>query len=264
MSGGGIVLLLHGFTGSGAGMRGLARPLTEAGFAVVAPDLPGHGTAAVPPAGATIETAMAAAVAALDRRGAGQAGRAHWIGYSMGGRAALAAALAHPERVASLVLIGASPGIEDDGERQERRSADEALARELEAGGLTAFVDRWMAQPAFAGQARLGHRHLRQARAQRLSGTARGYAASLRGMGQGAQPSYWGRLGELRAPVLLVAGAEDEKYVEIARAMAQRLPDARVELIPGAGHAAHLEAGDAVARAILDHLRRSRPEGTAG
>ncbi|HSL83339.1 MAG TPA: alpha/beta fold hydrolase, partial [Thermoanaerobaculia bacterium] len=113
----------------------------------------------------------------------------------------------------------------------------------------------WMALPTFAGQARLGHRHLRQARARRLSGTARGYAASLRGMGQGAQPSTWGRLGEVRAPVLLVAGAEDEKNVGIARAMAQRLPDARVEVIPGAGHAAHLEAGEDVVKAILDHLR---------
>jgi 2-succinyl-6-hydroxy-2,4-cyclohexadiene-1-carboxylate synthase len=249
------VLLLHGFTGSGAGMRGLARPLAGAGYDVLAADLPDHGAAPVPPGGATMAAAVATALAALDRRGPGRPGGAHWVGYSMGGRVALAAALAHPERVATLTLIGASPGIEDEGERRERRAADEALARELEEEGLAAFVDRWMALPVFATQARLGHRHLREARAERLRGSARGYAASLRGMGQGAQPSAWGRLCELRVPVLLVVGAEDEKYVEIARAMAERLPEARVEAVPGAGHAAHLEARDEVARAILDHLR---------
>ncbi len=249
------VLLLHGFTGSGAGMAGLARPLTDAGFGVLAPDLPGHGRAPVPPEGATLDASVAAALAALGRRGLGRSGRAHWVGYSMGGRVALAAALLHPKRVASLALIGASPGIEGEAERRERREADEALAREIEEDGLAAFVDRWMARPLFAGQARLGHRHLRRARAERLGGSVRGYAASLRGMGQGAQPSFWGRLGELAVPVLLVAGAEDEKYTRIARAMAERLPEARVEVVPGAGHAAHLEAEAEVARAILDHLR---------
>jgi 2-succinyl-6-hydroxy-2,4-cyclohexadiene-1-carboxylate synthase len=249
------VLLLHGFTGSGAGMRGLARPLAGAGYRVLAPDLPGHGGEPVPAGGATMEASVSTVVAALGRRGPGRPGRAHWVGYSMGGRVALAAALAHPERVATLTLIGASPGIEDEGERRKRRAADEALARELEEAGLAAFVDRWMARPVFAGQHRLGHRHLREARAERLAGSARGYAASLRGMGQGAQPSHWGRLGGLGVPVLLMAGAEDEKYVEIARAMAERIPEARVEAVPGAGHAAHLEAGDEAVRTILDHLR---------
>lgn len=250
------VLLLHGFTGSGAGMSGLARPLADAGFGVQAPDLPGHGRAPVPPEGATLDASVAAALAALDRRGIRPGfGGAHWVGYSMGGRVALAAALLHPERVASLALIGASPGIEDEAERRQRRAADEALAREIEEDGLAAFVDRWMARPLFAGQSRLGHRHLREARAERLGGSARGYAASLRGMGQGAQPSFWGRLGELRVPVLLIAGAEDETYTRIARAMAERIPDSRVEIVPGSGHAAHLEAEAEVARAILDHLR---------
>ncbi|HUP42156.1 MAG TPA: 2-succinyl-6-hydroxy-2,4-cyclohexadiene-1-carboxylate synthase, partial [Thermoanaerobaculia bacterium] len=233
------VLLLHGFTGSGAAMAELARPLRAAGFAVLAPDLPGHGAAPLPPAGATIESAVAAALGELDRRGIASA---HWIGYSMGGRVAVAAALAHPDRLASLVLVGSSPGIEEEAERRERREADEDLARELEAAGLAAFVDRWMGQPFFASQRRLGRRRLRLARAERLSGTARGYAASLRGMGQGAQPSLWRRLGELRGPVLLVAGEEDGKYTAIARAMAERIPGARVEVVAEAGHAAHLEA----------------------
>jgi 2-succinyl-6-hydroxy-2,4-cyclohexadiene-1-carboxylate synthase len=77
-------------------------------------------------------------------------------------------------------------------------------------------------------------------------------------MGQGVQPSLWGRLGELRAElrdrVLLVAGEEDEKYVEIVRRMAEALPEAVVEILPNAGHAVHREAPEAVARAILEAI----------
>lgn len=247
------VLLLHGFTGTGtgAGLAGLARPLAAAGHPVLAPDLPGHGTAPVPAGGATFEATVVAAVAELDRRGVA---RAHWVGYSMGGRVALAAALAHPERVASLTLLSAAAGIADEAERRERRDADEVLAKEIERDGLAAFVDRWMARPLFASQARLGHRHLRRVRAERLAGSARGYAASLRGAGQGAQPSLWGRLGELRVPLLLVAGAEDPRYASLVREMAERVPGARAAVVPGTGHAVHLEAPDQVARLILEHL----------
>jgi 2-succinyl-6-hydroxy-2,4-cyclohexadiene-1-carboxylate synthase len=215
---------------------------------------------------------VATALAALDRSGVR---RAAWVGYSMGGRVALAAALGSTgrgaDRVAGLVLLSASPGIESDAERAARREADEALARSLESAaeggrssGLAGFVDRWAAHPLFAGEARLGHRHLRRARAERLAGSARGYAASLRGMGQGAQPSLWGRLGELRAElrdrVLLVAGEEDEKYVEIVRRMAEAIPEAEIVTLPNAGHAVHREAPEAVARAILEAIGDLRGE----
>lgn len=244
------VLLLHGFTGSGAGLAELAAPLAAAGLPVLAPDLPGHGQAPVPADGVTLETVVASALGILERRGVP---RAHWVGYSMGGRVALAAALERPEAVASLALIGASPGIEDPEARAERRAADEELARRMEEEGLAAFVDSWMARPLFASQARLGHRRLRAARAERLAGSTGGYAAALRGLGQGVQPSLWERLPELTMPVLLVAGTEDAKYTELTRRMAERIPDARVALIPGAGHAAWLEAPERLTR-LLDEL----------
>jgi 2-succinyl-5-enolpyruvyl-6-hydroxy-3-cyclohexene-1-carboxylate synthase len=251
------VLLLHGFTGSGdlsgGGMAPLAGRLAAAGHPVIAPDLPGHGAAGVPENGATLEAAVATALAALDRRGVQ---RAAWVGYSMGGRVALAAALEHPDRVAGLVLLSASPGIESDAERAARREADEALARSLETDGLAAFADRWTAHPLFATETKLGHRHLRRARAERLAGSARGYTASLRGMGQAAQPSLWARLGEVRARTHLIAGEEDEKYLDIVRRMAEAIPDAEIATVSGAGHAVHREAPDPVARAILEYLGR--------
>ncbi|GIS99573.1 MAG: hypothetical protein CM1200mP26_12860 [Acidimicrobiales bacterium] len=74
----------------------------------------------------------------------------------MGGRVALGLAIRHPGHVASLSLIGASPGLSDPVERAARRRSDDKLADDLLEDGLTAFVDRWMASPLFASQVRLG------------------------------------------------------------------------------------------------------------
>src|SRR4051812_49138187 len=162
---------------------------------------------------------------------------ATYIGYSQGGRLALQLALDHPEVVRRLLLVSASPGIADAGARATRRDADERLAQEIERDGVDAFLERWLAQPLFATlppeRAGLDER--------RAENTVETLTQQLRVLGQGAQPSNWERLGEVEVPVLLVAGALDTKYVDIAARMADELPDALVEVIDGAGHACHLE-----------------------
>ena len=70
-------------------------------------------------------------------------------------------------------------------------------------------------------------------------------------MGQGAQPSYWDRLGEIDVPVLLMAGALDRKFVGIAGQMGVRIAGAELSVIPDAGHAVHLER----AREFLEEVR---------
>ena len=109
--------------------------------------------------------------------------RMHVVGYSMGGRVALSLAVAHPDRVASLLLVGASPGLAEAEERAARIKADEALARQIEQDGLERFVDYWMALPLFASQSVLGEDALARARTQRLRSDPAGLANSLRGMG---------------------------------------------------------------------------------
>ena len=168
-------------------------------------------------------------------------------GYSMGGRLALALALRHSERVRALVLVSASPGLADGEERAARHAADEALADRIEAIGVEAFAREWAAQPLFAGQseevAALAHE-------DRLRRSAAEHAAQLRGLGTGVMPPLWDRLGELTMPVTLVVGARDTKFLAIAWRMAERLPDAEVVVVAGAGHAVALEAPQAVADAI--------------
>jgi 2-succinyl-6-hydroxy-2,4-cyclohexadiene-1-carboxylate synthase len=173
-------------------------------------------------------------------------GSAQYVGYSMGGRLCLQLALDQPAAVERLVLISASPGIPDAGERAARHDTDEQLAREIERDGIDAFLERWLAQPMFASLAR-DRAGIDERRAEHTIATL---THQLRALGQGVQPSNWERLDELRMPVLLVVGALDTKYVDIAHRMAELVPDARVEVIADAGHACHLEQPERVAHVL--------------
>ncbi len=185
--------------------------------------------------------------ALLDRLGIE---RPHLLGYSMGGRVALSFCVRYPEVARSALVIGASPGLSDHEQRAERIAADEALAERIVEEGLEAFVDHWTALPLFASQARLDPELLAAAREQRLRNRPHGLAASLRGMGTGAMAPI--PMPEIKIPVCFVAGAEDAKFRRIARELATRVGDARVELVPEAGHAAQLEQPEPFARIARD------------
>lgn len=251
-------MLLHGFAGSGRSLEGLARALAGE-FETIAPDLPGHGRSVERAlrADCTFDTCVDDLAATLDA--AGQP-RAHWLGYSMGARLALACAVRHPSRVASLVLLAGRAGIADPAERAARRHADEALAQRIESRGVEAFVDQWLAQPLFATLRRGGAQFMARERAARLDNDARGLAASLRALGPGAQPSLFDALPGLDVPVLLVAGALDERFVAAAHDLVGRLPHAEVRVIAGAGHAVHVEQPADCECIVRDFLRRvARP-----
>ena len=237
------LVLLHGFTQT----RRSWGPTIEALDGtprVLAPDLPGHGSAATRPASFPACTAYVRALA----DGVFALG-----GYSMGGRIALAAALAHPGQVERLVLVGASPGIADDEERARRRAADDALAARIEEIGIEAFAREWAGQPLFAGQP---EPVAAAAHADRLRHTPVGLASALRGLGTGVMDPLWDRLGELHMPVTVLAGERDEKFRAIAYRMAERIPQAEVHIVPGAGHAAQLERADVVATYLASPPRR--------
>jgi 2-succinyl-6-hydroxy-2,4-cyclohexadiene-1-carboxylate synthase len=249
------LMMLHGFTGSGRSLDAVAQSLAR-DFATIAPDLPGHGRS-IGAAGAdsyTFDRSVARVVATLEN--AGHA-RAHWLGYSMGARLALGCAVHFPQRVRSLVLVGGRAGIANSDERLARRRSDEALADRLETEGIEPFVDAWLSQPIFATQRRLGAEFMAGQRRERLANDARELAASLRGHGPGAQPPLFDQLERVEVPVLLVVGTLDRPFVDHARELARRLPDAEICEVAGAGHAVHLEQPLAFIEAVRDFLRRA-------
>jgi 2-succinyl-6-hydroxy-2,4-cyclohexadiene-1-carboxylate synthase len=234
------VVLLHGFTHTGASWDPVVAALAES-YRALAPDIRGHGSAAdrMP---VTIEGVLHDLAALAPARYT-------LTGYSMGGRLALHAALELPRRIDRLVLIGASPGIADPAEREARRRADERLAGEIEGSSIEEFAARWAQTPVLAGQppavAAAVH-------ADRLRNRPESLARALRGLGTGALRSVWDGLPEIEMPVVLVVGERDQKFRAIANEMASGLKDAAVITVPGAGHAVHLEAPDALARVIAE------------
>jgi 2-succinyl-6-hydroxy-2,4-cyclohexadiene-1-carboxylate synthase len=251
------VMVLHGFTGSAESMESVVPPLLE-GHCVVRLELIGHGGSNAPAAGEAYTMSACAEQIASAARALGLE-RPHLLGYSMGGRAAIATAIANPEEFSSLVLIGATAGIADGTLRRERIQADQTLADRIEREGVEAFVDEWMALPIFASQSCLGPEALDKARAQRLRNRAVGLANSLRGMGTGAQEPLFGGLARFAGPVLLVVGEQDTKFREIAASLEAEFLDARTETLEGAGHAAHLERPDAFGRVVSRFLARGSP-----
>lgn len=162
------------------------------------------------------------------------------VGYSMGGRLVLHAALDGAQWPA-VVLVGVSAGVAG---REARMKSDAELADWIESHPIEEVVARWEAIPALASQSP----ELRAAqRPGRLSHEPAQLARDLREFGQGTMPPVWDRLSELAMPVLVMAGALDEAYVAAGERMTSLLPDASFRAIPGAGHAPQLERPDAVA-----------------
>lgn len=264
------VVLVHGFTQSGRSWERVATALAKH-YEVLCLDAPGHGGSS------GIRADLSEGAALIGR----SAGKAAYVGYSMGGRYCMHLALSQPDLVDALVLLGAHPGIEDPSQRKARRISDDLLATSLEpteamaakgsseespteAGAvdirgeelprLREFLDRWLSQPLFSTlsteQAGL------QARLE--DNTCAGLASSLRLAGTGTQTPLWNRLGELSMPVLIVAGEHDLAYSALGRRTASAIGDnARFVSVAGAGHAVHLEQPEQffhLVRSFLDDL----------
>jgi 2-succinyl-6-hydroxy-2,4-cyclohexadiene-1-carboxylate synthase len=246
------VVLLHGFGGTRRAWDGVASRLGPERYRVQALDLPGHGEQARWQApisfAACVEHVLSQAPP-----------RFTLAGYSLGGRVALHVALAAPERVAALALVSCSPGIEDEAERASRRAADARLADQLETGPYEEFIERWRAQPLFAGEPpEVG----RLAREDQRRNSPQALAAVLRGLGTGEMQPLWGRLGELTMPVGVIVGRRDARFLALGERMAAAIAGGELLVLDG-GHGLALERPQELARALAATARRGAPATTA-
>jgi 2-succinyl-6-hydroxy-2,4-cyclohexadiene-1-carboxylate synthase len=238
------LVLVHGFTQTGASWGVIADDLAR-DHEVVLVDAPGHGHSS------DIRADLPATGHLLAEVG----GPATYLGYSMGGRMCLHAALAEPHAVRRLIVLGGTGGIDDAPERAARQAADGALAEHLEAIGVPSFLDEWLAQPMFE--------HLPDGdRSDRLANTEAGLASSLRLAGTGTQAPLWDALAALEVPVQLLAGERDTKFRALAERLATTIPGAEHAVVPAAGHAAHVENPSAFLALVRDFLTRRPPATT--
>ncbi|MEO0741339.1 MAG: alpha/beta fold hydrolase [Bacteroidota bacterium] len=234
------VIYVHGWLGTHADWAPVQTLLP--GWTV---DLPGHGASLSLPSGTySLSGTADALVDALD---AAALERPVLVGYSMGGRVAMTAALRHPGRFRALVVESASPGLSSDAERAARHALDDARAAHVERD-FAGFLASWYQLPLFASLA-LEPGRVEATIAERLRGDPGELARALRGLSVAHQPSYWDRLGAL-PPTLALAGARDEKYVHIVQLMA-RASTVTARIVSAAGHNVHRERSAAFVDAVV-------------
>jgi pimeloyl-ACP methyl ester carboxylesterase len=236
-AGGALPLLLsHGY-GASAAMWEPNLPALAADRLVLTWDMRGHGASGSPddPAQYSEAATVADMAALLDSQGIG---RAVIGGLSLGGYMSLAFWLAHPERVAALVLCDTGPGYRKDAARDQWNDRAAATADRFERDGLAALSGSPETQAA-------GH------------GSALGLARAARGMLAQRDARVIDALPGIDVPVLVVVGDRDEPFLGAADYMAAKIPKAAKAVIPDAGHASNIDqpaAFDRAVRAFLEQL----------
>lgn len=235
------VVFLHGFMGRGDDWHEITEKLSDK-YYCICPDLPGHGKNVNRPIDAPLnfENVSKELIGLLDEL---RLEKVNLVGYSMGGRIALYTACHYPERINTLTIESANPGIQDEDARKQRANLDKERAEKIKANGIETFVEKWYQAPLFASL----HDHpilLDKVKTARMQNDPVWMAKVIAEMSPGRQTPLWDKLSQLTMPVMLLSGNLDGKYIGIMHKLSENIDGARVETIPNVGHNAHLEAQD--------------------
>ena len=250
------VVALHGFTGSGEDFLPLRKIMGEDRHQWICPDFMGHGSSASPPNVDPYLLPWTLELVDQARQLALRPEKTLLLGYSMGGRIAL-----HYLRWGKSLptaLIGASPGLSEKTEREARRRSDQGLIDPNESN-MEAFCALWEAQPLIRAQTRLPEPLNTDVALRRRGNNSLGLHNSLLSCGTGSLPSLWEFLDRM-PPVLCVAGEKDQKFRDIAHGMNRLNPLFEVSLVPGSGHAPHLEHPESLGP-LLEHFMQRQGSG---
>lgn len=253
------VLFLHGFSQSSATWLPVIEELlgTREGerLHLVLLDLIGHGRSAKPedPAPYALDHVVESIEALRVSAGLG---RIHLVGYSMGGRIALAYAVRYPGSLRTLVLESASFGPRTPEERASMAERDRALAERLHASTPEEFAGWWAQMPVLASQGDLPDAMREAEAAMRRDNDVRALALATLGAGQGAMPDLWDAASRLPVPLTYLTGTRDERYAALASAAEAEwgLDVRRFQT----GHNVHLEAPEEYTRTLSEVLAKGR------
>jgi pimeloyl-ACP methyl ester carboxylesterase len=179
-------------------------------------------------------------------------GRAHVVGLSMGGFAALHIGIAYPERARSIVIAGCGYGAEPD-KKQQFRDECEAVAQLFDRDPAQASR-KYTIGPTRVQYQNKDPRGWAEFAQQMGEHSAQGSANTLRGV-QKERPSLWELVDDMRritTPALIVSGDEDEPCLEPSLLMKRSIPSAGLVVFPRAGHTNNLEDPEPFNRALLD------------
>jgi 2-succinyl-6-hydroxy-2,4-cyclohexadiene-1-carboxylate synthase len=165
--------------------------------------------------------------------------------YSLGGRLALHALAAFPDRWSGAVIVSAHPGLCCVEDRLARRTSDAIWAERARTMEWGAFLDQWNSQPLF-GEVSPDLR----ARQATLEPRREAIATAFEIWSLGRQEDLRRRLGRFAGPVVWITGVSDLRFTRLGVEMASVFPDFRHVVVPGAGHRVLEEGMEAVIRAL--------------
>ena len=237
------VLLAHCLTWNHHDYDAIAAELEDA-YQLILPDQRGHGGTGYPTAPYSLADMAEDLYQLVEHLGVGPV---HYVGHSMGAMMGPLFALAHPNALRSMTLIGGSA----QAEAEERLAAYRQLVAAVRAGAAAQVVDRLV-----------GLFFSETSRARRQDAIARFREDFLANDPEGlywtaeavfTRPNLLERLGEITVPTLVIVGAEDRVTApERAQELAAGITDARLLVVPKAGHFTTVEAPHTVAGALRD------------
>lgn len=253
-------VLVHGFTGSTDDWREVLPALGEYGR-TLAPDLRGHGGTGNPGDSGSygFERLVADLAGFADAAGAP---RFDLLGHSLGGMVALRFALAHPERVASLVLMDTSA----EPVRGEMRPVFEAAGKIAREEGMDVLYEALREQTRSDPERAASARHViaalgEEAYWERIRAKLEAMdpeAFAVLGLLLAEHEGVGERLGEIAVPTLVLVGEDDEPFLEPSERLARGIRETRHVVIPQAAHSPQLANTRAWLDAVLAHLERAR------
>ncbi len=246
------VVLLHGITGHARVWDHLARHLTPA-RRVLALDQRGHGDSDPAPDDDYRVGTMADDLAAFAARL--RLDRYALIGHSMGGRVAIKYAGDHAARLERLVIIDIGPDINPAGLQRVRDMMANAPERIESEEWAVEYIRRANPrQDPDPLRERVRHGLRRQPDGELTWKYARGLREMMRA-GRRDAVDLWEPLPRITCPTLVVRGAESDILApDVAKKMAERLPDGRLVEIAGAGHTVPADRPEEFAREIRGFL----------
>jgi pimeloyl-ACP methyl ester carboxylesterase len=178
--------------------------------------------------------------------------RAHVVGLSMGGFAALHVGIAYPQRARSLVIAGCGYGAEPD--KKEKFQAEcEAAAASFESN-WTEAAKKYALGPTRVQFQNKDPRGWEEFARQLSEHSPKGQALTMRGV-QMRRPSLYELVGDMKkisVPALIVTGDEDDPCLEPALLMKRSIATAGLVVLPRAGHTSNIEDPDAFNRALFE------------
>ena len=249
------IVFLHGFTGNSNSWRHIADALNRW---VILIDLPGHSKSEFINLNEeySIDDFCSELYLLLNNY---SIKKIDLVGYSMGGRIAMAFSSKHSNRINSLVLESSSLGIDDNKDKEDRYNQDLELCDNME-DNLNVFVDNWESKLLFKDQKRRNYILWEEQRNNRLKHNHKQLSKSLQVFSSGSMPYYEESFKYFEFPISIICGTDDDKYVKIGKEMMYMNKNAKQYIIAKSSHNTHLENPAMFLTIIKDEVFKDHDE----